>query len=623
MGPDFYSAHLFNVQPDLWIPTPFDRQRDDRARRDVLVYGRLRPGVTLEAAQGEMRSAAARIAQAHPDTNDRWSIALVPIRDHAVAAFDRIAALVLSATALVLLIACANVTNLALARGSERSADVAVRTALGASRARIVRDLLAESVALSLVGCAAGSAIAWFGLPALVHLIPVNAGVPFLARATLDLRVLGFAVAVSVACGAVSSLLPARQAFRIDVIDALRGEGRGHVAPMARHWRRALVAGEVALASIVIACAALMVRTLVGLERVHPGFDVEHVAKLRTSLRGESFATPAARVAHFEELQRRLAAIAGVAAVSATSFEPPLPAGDAVRLHIPGVPDDSASPPSAAVRVVLPDYFETIGTPIVRGRGITRDDRMGSARVGVISQSFAAKYFPGVDPIGRSVSLDAPDAPPPMQIVGVCGDVITGATEPTPQPAVYAAYAQTAPLIMTMVMRVPRGDAAAPLAQAEKIAWSLSPSTNVYAVETMAQRMDTLTWRPRFTATLLAAFALLGLALAAAGLYAIMSYTVVQRRGEIGLRMALGANARAIVLDVVGDAIKTVAVGLAIGNIAALAFTRLLGGMLYGVAPGDPATLAVVSATMVLVAVCAAAGPAFAASRVDPQVALR
>jgi putative ABC transport system permease protein len=622
MPQDFYSAHIFNVQPDLWIPTPFDPQRNDRTRRDVLVYGRLKPGVTQAAAADAMRRLATRIAEAHPDTNDRWSIALTPIRDHAVAAFDRIAALVLSAMGLVLLIACANVTNLALARGSERSAEVAVRTALGASHRRIVRDLLTESLALSLAGGGVGTLIAWFGIPALVHLIPTNAGVPFLSRAAIDLRVLGFAIAVAIVCGVAASLLPARQAFRVDVIDALRGAGRGSLAPAATRWRRVLVASEVALAVVVIVCATLTTRTLVGLQGIHAGFDTEHVAKLRTSLRGPSFATPASRIAHFDELQRRLAALPGVASVSATSFEPPLSTGDFVRLRIPGWPADAAAPPTAIARVVMADYFETIGTPVLRGRGITRDDRLDSARVAVISDTMAKQYFAGVDPIGRSLSLDAPGAAP-MQIVGICGDVITAGTDPTPQPALYTAYPQSAPLIMTVVMRVPQGNPAAPLAQAEKIAWSLSSSTNVYALETMAQRMDTATWRERFAATVLAGFALLGLVLAAAGLYAIVSYTVVQRRSEIGLRMALGASTRSILFDVIVDGLKTVALGLAIGDLAALGFTRLLAGMLYGVTPGDPLTLAAVSIAMLGVAIAASAVPAFAAARVDPHVALR
>ncbi len=624
MRPDFYSAHIFTVQPDLWIPAPFDTLRGDRSLREVLVYGRLKPGVTRSAAQALMRGVAMRIAQAHPDTNDRWSISLVPIRDHVVGAFDRMAVLVLSAVALVLLIACANVSNLTLARGAERSVDIAVRSALGASRWRVVGELLTESLVLALAGCSVATLLAWFGIPAIVHLIPVNAGVPFLHRASIDLRVLGFAMAVSILSGAISALLPARQAFRVDLVDALRGTGRGPVSSLATRWRRALVAAEVALAVVVVACALLMTRTVVGLQQVRAGFDTTHVAKLRVSIRGDSFVNPASRVAHYEELQRRLASLPGVASASGTVFEPPLPLGDSVRLRIPGLAEDSAAPPAATFRVVLADYFDTIGTPILRGRGVTRGDRLESARVAVISDAMAKKFFPGVDPLGRSFAVAS--GAPPMQIVGVCGDVITAGNDPSPQPVFYAPYSQNAAfsrLVLTMVLRVPQGDPAAPLRQAEQIAWAMSPATNVYAVETMAQRMEDLNWRSRFTAIVLGGFALVGLVLAAAGLYAVISYTVAQRRRELALRMAFGASRRAILVDVVGDALRTVAGGVAIGIVAAVLFTRLLAGMLYGVAPGDPLTLAVVSAAFLAVAIVASAAPAFAAARIDPHVALR
>ena len=624
MGSDFYSAHFFNVQPDLFVPAAFDAEREDRLTRDLLVYGRLKPGVTIEAAAGALRTVAARVAETHPDTDDRWSISLVPIREHLLGAFARVSALVLSAVGLVLLIACANVTNLALARGINRSTDVAVRTALGASRGRVVLDLLAESLVLAAAGGGVGTLVAWFGIPALAHLIPTSAGVPFLYRASIDLRVFGFALAVSLACAALAGALPSRQASRLDVVEGLRGAGRGSGSPTARRWRRTLVAAEVALAVVVIACATLMTRTLLALDRVHMGFDADHIAKVRTSLRGEAFAAASARVAHFEELQRRLATIPGVASVSGTSFEPPMPSGQisAIRLRIPGLPDHGAAAPSANFRIVMADYFETMGIPIVSGRGITRVDRADSARVAVISDTMAKRYFAGVDPIGRSFSLDGPERTP-VQIVGVVGDVITEGTDPTPQPAFYVPYTQLAAPVMTMVMRVPRGNTAAPLAEAERIAWSVSPSTNVYGAETMAERLAVLNWRTRFVAVVLGGFAALGLVLAAAGLYAVVSYTIVQRRSEIGLRMALGATARTIVFDVVNDAVRTVLVGLAAGNVLAIAFTRLLGGMLYGVTPGDPVTLAAVSVGMVAVAIVACAAPALAASRVDPHAALR
>jgi putative ABC transport system permease protein len=624
MGPDFYSPHMFNVQPDLWIPTAFERERDDRSTRDILVYGRLHSGVTVESAGAAARTVAARIAREHPDTDDRWSITLVPIRQHVVGAFTRVATIVLSAVGVVLLIVCANVASLALARGVERSGEIAVRTALGAGRARIVAELVTETLVLSLLGAAAGTFVAWFAIPALVHLIPTSAGVPFLHRAVVDSRVLGFELAIAIACALLSAVLPARQAVRLDIVAGLRATGRGGASASANRWRRLLVIAEVALAVLVVASAALLTRSLLALDRVPAGFQSGRIAKLRTSLRGDTFAAAAARVAHFEELQRRLDGVPSVQSASGVSFEPPTPEGQvaAVRLRLPGQSESLAATPSAVSRVVLPDYFETMGIPILDGRAITRADRADAARVVVISQTMANRYFSGVEPVGRSFGLDAPGARS-LRIVGICGDVLTAGIDPTPQPVFYVPYAQSPLPAMTMVMRVHDGDAATPLRDAERLAWSLSPFTNVYAIETMEDRLAQLNWRARFTVSVLGGFAIVGLLLAAAGLYAVVSYTVTQRRGEIGLRMALGASANAILVEVIGAGLRTVAAGLVVGNAAALVLTRALNGMLYGVAPGDPATLALVSVSMLGVALCACVVPARAAARLDPLTALR
>lgn len=623
LGPDFYSAHIFNVQPDLWVPHAFEAERDDRVTRDVLVYGRLKPGVGLGTAEGAMRTIASRIERDHPRTNDRWSVSLVPIRDHVVGGFTRIATLVMAAVGLVLLIACANVANLALARGTERRGEVAMKLALGATRGRVVLELLVESAVLSGLGAALGILIASAGIPALVHLIPPAAGIPFLQRATLDGRLVAFTIAVAAACAALSGLLPSRQAGRLGADAALRGAGRGMV-PGARGWRQVLVATEMALAVVVIVGAALMARTLAGLDRLDTGFRPERIAKLRTSLRGDAFGDPRARVRHFEELQRRLSSIAGVDAVSAVSFEPPIPAGQtgAQRLRLPGDADSTAAARAAVSRAVLPDYFKTMGIPIVSGRGITRDDRGDAALVAVISHAMAATYFAGVDPIGRSFALDAPGAKP-LQIVGVSGDVFTAGPDPAPVPTFYVPYAQNPVPVMTLVMRVPQGDVAAPLHEAETIAWSLSPFTNVYAAGTLSAQLDDLNWRPRFGAAVLGGFAVLAFALAAIGLYAVIAYTVVQRHREIGVRMALGASPGTIVRGVMLDALRIAAAGLVAGNVLALLFARTLSGLLYGVAPTDPVTFAAVSLLMMGVGAFACAVPALAAARVSPIEAIR
>jgi putative ABC transport system permease protein len=520
--------------------------------------------------------------------------------------------------------ACANVTNLALVRGAERAGEIAVRAALGASRGQITAELLLESAVLAAAGGAVGTLLAMLVLPVLIHLIPTGSGVPFLDRAVVDARVLAFAAAASVGSAVLVALLPSRQASRLDVIAGLRNTGRGTVHSAGGAWRHALVGSEVALAVIVVMAAALMWQTLISLDRTPAGFAVDRIAKLRTSLRGDAFATASARITHFDELQRQLQSVPGMAAVSGVSFEPPTQAGmiSAVRLRLPGHSDDPASAPAAVSRAVLPDYFEAMSIPIVSGRALSRADRRDGARVAVISATMARRYFAGVDPIGRRFAVDVPGAQP-LTIVGVAGDVLSAGLDPAPQPIFYLPYAQNAAPVMTMVMRVPQGDPTAALREAERIAWSISPATNVYAVGTMARDMADVNWRTRFAAAVMGGFASLSLLLAAAGLYVVVSYTVLQRRSEIGMRIALGASAGDIVSMVLMDGLHAVMIGLVIGSIAAVALTRMMAGLLYGVAPGDVPTLIGVSAGLLAVAVIACAEPAIRASRLDPQLALR
>ncbi len=388
------------------MPSPLSDLRLERQTRDRLVYGRLAPGKSLADAQAAMRALAARLARQHPETNDRWSVMVLPLREFAVGQFSRTGFILLAAVGLVLLIACANVANLTLARASERVREVAMRTALGASRARIVGQLLTESLVLSLLGGGLGALIARFGASPLARMIPSQAGVPFLDRVSVDGRVLLFTFVLSLASGVLFGLAPSRQATRLDLVQALGGGGRGGFMVPARRRREALVAAEVALAVVIVSGAGLLLRSLAGLEGMSPGFDAGRSLKFRMSLRGEEFRSPASRIAHFEELVRRLEALPGVASASIVSFEPPpVLAGaafGAVRIDLPGASDTAASAPSAISRAVMPGYFETIGIPVRKGRGILRDDTATGRRVAAISESMARRYFPGVDPIGRS-----------------------------------------------------------------------------------------------------------------------------------------------------------------------------------------------------------------------------
>jgi putative ABC transport system permease protein len=627
IGPEFYSAHIFSVQPGLWVPMPLADLQQERSTRDLLAYGRLAPGRSLPVAQAAMTTLSARIASEHPDTNDGWGVKLVPLREHVVGRFSRTGAILLAAVGLVLLIACANAANLSLARATERAQEVAMRTALGASRRHIFVQLLTESLILSLAAGGIGALLARMGAGPLAHLIPSQAGVPFLDRVAVDGRVLAFTLVISVVSGVLFGLVPSRHATRMDLVQVLREGGRGTAPAHVRRLRELLVVGEVALAVVVVSAAGLVLQTFAGLRSIDPGFDAPHILKLRTALRGDHFQSPAARIAHFDELKRRLAALPGVASVSAISFEPP-PVGDggavfgAVRIAFPDKPETSGAAPSAIARPIMPDYFETMRIPILRGRGVTGDDMPDSRRVAVVSESMARRYFAGEDPLGRTFSLYGPRQTP-MEIVGVVGDVMTAGTDPTPAPAFYVPYTQSPLPVMSVVMRVPKADPAAPAHEAERIAWSLSPDTNVYSVETLDRQIDQLNWQTRFGATLLGGFALLALLLGMAGIYAVVSYTVLQRRTEIALRMALGARARDVLGMILAGGLRLVLFGLLAGLVASLAATRALSGFLYGVRPGDPVTLAGVAGLLLLVAAAACLGPALRASHVDPQATLR
>ncbi|MEO8501113.1 MAG: ABC transporter permease [Vicinamibacteria bacterium] len=624
MGRDFYSAHLFsNVQPGLFVPKAFSLLRDDHSTRDVIVYGRLAAGRTLESAQAEMTAVAQSLAREHAQTNDRWGSSVVPIREVSLGSFGPASRILLVPVCLVLLIACANVANLMLTRASERSREIAVRVALGADRRRIVSELLTESLLISLAGGVLGALIAYLAAEPLARLIPAQAGVPFLDRVEVDGSVLAFTFILSVICGVLCGLYPAREATRLALAETLREGGRSQTSWRGARFRRRLVMAEVALAVVVAAGAGLMIRTFEALQAFQPGFDAERILTLRTSLRGEEFATPASRIAHFTELKRRLEALPGIASVSATSFEPPTASGfGGVRLSIPGIPDDGPSPPSAVSTTVMPDFFDTLGIKVLSGRGISKDDQSDSRRVVVISRAMAEKYFPGADPIGRMFAVHGPRELP-MEIVGVVGDVLTAGADPTPVPVLYVPHAQRPLAVMTVVMRVPKGDPFSLAREAETTAWSLSRSTNVYAVRTLSSHLTDLNWQSSFGALLLGAFAGLALLLGALGIYAVISHAVAQRRTEIGLRMALGARASEVWAMVLRGGLSLTARGVGLGLGASLIATRLLSGLLYGVTPNDPLTLGSVSLLLLAVATLACLVPAFRASRVDPGTVLR
>jgi putative ABC transport system permease protein len=620
LRPDFYATNIIAVQPDLWVPLVLDGQGSNRTARTMLAFGRLRPGVTAQQARADMRAVAAQIASEFPESNSGWSARVTPIRERVLGNVQQVFLVLLAAVGFVLLIACANVANLILARATERAREVALRVALGASRLRLVQQLVIESVVLAVLAGVLAVAVAAWGLDALVALIPAATGLPFLEHVALDGSVMAFSLALSLVTGVVCALVPAAQLRRSDLVAGIKAEGRSHTAGVrGRRARNLLVVGEFALSLILLFGAALMLQTFLGLRSYDPGFDVERILHLRTSLRPGYQTGPAVAKEYFAELTRRLEQLPGVESVSGVSTAPPLTPFLTAELRIPGRVEKPGDELSAADRQVLPGYFETMGIPLLRGRLFDGRDGAAGAPAAIVNEAFARRYFADVELESMSVVL--PDRIE-RRIVGIVGNVRAAGTDPTPVPALYTPYDQRPIPIMTLMVRT-SGDPALLARTAEDTAWGMGAHMNVYQVEPMSYRLDIDSWRQRFIAQLIGTFALLAMLLGAAGIYSVLTFAVAERTQEIGVRVALGAQRGEVLRMVVGDGLRLALLGAAIGVAGALAIGRSMQGLLYEVSAADPLTMVGVIALLLAVAVVACLVPALRATRVDPLEALR
>jgi putative ABC transport system permease protein len=594
------------------------------------VFARLKPGVTLGRAQTELDGIAGALAREHPDTNGNLKVNAVPAADPLVGRSRPALTMLLAAVGLVLLIACANAANLVLARATARRSEITLRAAIGASRGRIVAQLLTESLALAVVGGGAGALLAAWGVPVLVA--ASGGRIPRSSEIALDGGVLLFTLALSLVTGVVFGLAPALASARPNLADALRERGSGPGA--GRHRLRAvLVLSEVALAFILLAGAGLLLRSLARIVRVDPGFDARHVLTARLDLPAlrypDALRSGAAYAAVVDELRQAPGILSSGAVI-------PLPLSGFENMVGFGLPPKTGPVPpaasagrpfpwEAAFAAAEPGYFRTLSIPIRAGREFTRGDGLHAAPVAVVNETLARRFFPGTTAVGKWIrpSVSAGDAPPAMrEIVGVVADVKLDGLRDDARLTIYVPEAQSGFNSIWLVAKS-SGDDATALASLRRIVERLDPTLPVYAVQPLSRYVADSLSPERFNSLLISLFAILALALTAIGLFGVISYTVAQRTHEIGVRMAIGARPGAVFGMVIASGMRLVLLGAVTGLAGSLVLGRAFESFLFGVGSADPATLAAVAAVLVLVGFTACAIPARRAVRVDPVSALR
>ena len=611
---------------DLWIPyQPTQNQLTRRSLHATNLMGRLKPGIEAAQAQSELSVIASTIEKEYNDSHARTTMRILPLQEEIVGNVRPILLVLLAAVGFVLLIACANVASLLLTRSLARQKEVAIRAALGASRSRVVRQLLTESLVLSLFGGAAGLLIAYWGVPALVSALPqtqLNA-MPFLKTLSLDGSILAFSFGLSLLTGLVFGLAPALQASRLDLNEVLKEGGRNASAGATHRLRSAMVVSEIALAVVLLVGAGLMMKSLFRLLQTNVGFKTENLLTMTVVLPPGKYTDNNQIINAHQQLQERVQSLPGVSSAGTIDILP-LNGGNTSRFIVEGDPVPPAGEEvEANVRVVSDTYFKTLGVPVMAGRMFDERDTPDKPGVVIVSKTIADRLFAGRDPVGRKLKY------PPIQgsgdlIVGVVGDIKTTGLDQAVRPVLYYPFRQSAAPFANLVVRTDADPTALTSSVRNEIR-NLEPDTTFLNVNTMDQMIaqTPASFMRRFPALLIGIFAIVALLLASIGIYGVVSYSVSQQTHYIGVRMALGANSSDILRMVLKQGLVLALAGVAIGVAAAFGLMRLLRTLLFEVSTNDATTFALVASALFVVALLACYIPARRATKVDPLVALR
>ena len=614
----------FPDDSELWLPLRLDAHDlspNQRGAHYIAAVGRLKPGISAAQATADLDRIEQALAKQHPDKMEGYAVAAVPLLNSMVDSVQRPLLILFGAVGCVLLIACVNVSNLLLARATTRTGEIAVRAALGAGRRRLVRQLLAESIVLSLAGGAAGLLIGSWGVRALMSVAPPD--LPRASAVQMDGAVLLFSLMLSIVAGVVFGTAPAIVASRPDLSVFLKDVRRdGGSSGGRRRLRATLVAAQVALALVLLAGAGLALRSFERLVHVDPGFRTANVLTFRISLPDAAYPSMASQTQFFRDYTERIRQMPGVAATGAVSIAPVTRSGFGGSFTIYGRPE-GADEGNAQVRSITPGYLEALAIPLKAGRRFAAQDTEGGPRVALVSEAAARRFWPGENPVGKQLRLHVNEAARTVrEIVGVVGDVRTRGMEIEPAPVVYVPHTQYGPEAMTIAVHT-AGDPMNIVPELKAALKTLGPGVAISRARTMEDLVSANVAEPRFRTVLLSIFAVVSLALAAVGLYGVVAFSVNQRRSELGLRMALRADPRDVLRLVMREGMMPVAAGILAGLGGAAILARVMTTLLFGIDAFDPVTFAAVAGALTAVALAACYVPARRATRLDPATTLR